>query len=83
MSNLVPGSVVVGTRPTLPIRGVSLLLGNDLTGGKVVADPKVTSKSITLVGTEKLEEVIPGNFPSCAVTQAMAKKAQEEPKDFY
>ena len=30
MSDLVTGSVVVGTRPTLPIKGVSLLLGNDL-----------------------------------------------------
>ena len=45
--DLVHGSVVVGTRPTLPIKGVSLLLGNDLVGGKVVADPKVTSKPIT------------------------------------
>ena len=80
VSDLVTGSVVVGTRPTLPIKGVSLLLGNDLAGGKVVADPKVTSKPITLVSTEKLEEVIPGIFPSCAVTRAMAKKAQEEPK---
>ena len=81
VSDLVTGSVVVGTRPILPIKGVSLLLGNDLAGGKVVADPKVTSKPITLVSTEKLEEVIPGIFPSCAVTRAMAKKAQEEPKD--
>ena len=80
VSDLVTGSVVVGTRATLPIKGVSLLSGNDLAGGKVVADPKVTSKPITLVSTEKLEEVIPGIFPSCAVTQAMAKKAQEEPK---
>ena len=31
--------------------------------------------------TEKLEEVIPGIFPSCAVTRAMAKKAKEEPRD--
>ena len=40
-------------------------------------DPKVSSKPITLVSTKKSEEVIPGIFPSCAVTQArrnMAKK---------
>ena len=37
--------------------------------------------SRSLVSTEKLEEVIPGIFSSCAVTRAMAKKAQEEPKD--
>ena len=71
----------MGTRPTLPIEEISLLLGNDLVGGKVVTDPKVTSKPITLISTDKLEEVIPGIFPSCVVTQAMAKKAQEEPKD--
>ena len=47
----------------------------------MVADPKITSEPITLVSTEKLEEVIPGIFSSCAVTRAMAKKAQEEPKD--
>ena len=81
VSDLVTGSVVVGTRPTLPIKGVSLLLRNDLAGGKVVADPKVASKLITLVRTKKLEEVIPGIFPSCAVTPAMAKKSQEEPKE--
>ena len=40
VSDLVAGSVVEGTRPTLPIKGVSLLLGNDLAGGKVVADSK-------------------------------------------
>ena len=36
VSYLVTGSVVVGTGPSLPIKGVSLLFGNDLTGGKVV-----------------------------------------------
>ena len=53
VSDLVTGSVVMGTRPTLPIKGVYLLLGNGLAGGKVVVDPKVTSKPITLVSTEK------------------------------
>ena len=47
----------------------------------MVADPKVTSKPITLVSTERFEEVIPGIFTSCVVTRAMAKKAQGEPKD--
>ena len=81
VSDLVIGSIVAGTRPTLPINGVSLLLGNDLAGGKVVADPKVICKPITLVSIQKLGEVIPGLISSCAVTRAMAKKAEEEPKD--
>ena len=47
----------------------------------MAADPKITSKLITVVSTEKLEKVIPGIFPPCAVTRAMAKKTQEEPKE--
>ena len=78
-SNLISGPVVVGTRPTLPIKGVALLLGNNLAGGRVIANPKVTSKPVTLENVEKLEEDSPGVFPSCAVTRAMAKKAAEEP----
>ena len=66
ISDLVTGSVVVGYSPTVPIKGISLLLGNDLAGGKVVVDPKVTSKPITLVSNEKLEEVFPHIFTSCA-----------------
>lgn len=36
-SDLITGPVTVGVRPTLPVPGVSLLLGNDLAGGKVVS----------------------------------------------
>ena len=32
---LVTGPVVVGVRPSLPVQGVSLVLGNDLAGGQV------------------------------------------------
>ena len=53
---------MVGARPTLPIKGMSLLLGNDLAGDKVVADPRVTSKLITLVSIEKLGEDVPDIF---------------------
>ena len=48
VSDLVTGCVVLGTKPSLPIEEISLLLGNDLAVGKVVADPEVTSKLITL-----------------------------------
>ena len=37
-SDLVSGEVVVGLRPTLPIEGVSLILGNDLAGEKVIPE---------------------------------------------
>ena len=32
-----------GIRPSLPFKGVHLLLGNDLAGDKVVVDPLLTS----------------------------------------
>ena len=42
-SDLVTGLVAVGIRPSLPFKGVRLLLGNDLAGDKVVVDPLLTS----------------------------------------
>jgi len=35
-SDLVKGAVMVGIRPTLPVGGISLILGNDLVGSKVM-----------------------------------------------
>ena len=32
-SDLVTGPVIVGIRPSLPIKGISMILGNDLAGG--------------------------------------------------
>ena len=43
-SDFVCGSVTVGVRPTLPIEGVSLLLGNYLAGDKVIVNPIVSDK---------------------------------------
>ena len=42
-SYLVTGLVAVGIRPSLPFKGVHLLLGNDLVGDKVVVDPLLTT----------------------------------------
>ncbi len=73
-SNLVTGHVVVGLRPSLPVKGVSLLLGNDLAGGKVESNIHMISKPST---SDILPEVDTELFPSCAVTRAMAKQALE------
>ena len=43
-SDLVSGTVVVGVRPTLPIPGVSLILGNDLAREKVIPDLQVMNE---------------------------------------
>ena len=75
-SDLVTGLVAVGIRPSLPFKGVHLLLGNDLAGDKVVVDPLLTSTPCVDQPPESIEQEIPDLYPSCAVTRAMAKKAK-------
>jgi hypothetical protein len=43
-SDLITGPVIVGVRHNLPFEGDSLLLGNDLAGKKVVAEPIATNE---------------------------------------
>ena len=76
-SALVTGLVAVGIRPSLPFKGVHLLLGNDLAGDKVVVDPLLTSTPCVDQPTDPIEQEIPDLNPSCAVTTAMAKKANQ------
>ena len=47
-TDLVSGTVIVGVRPELPVKGVSMLLGNDLAGGKVLPEPIVTREPCTV-----------------------------------
>ena len=74
-SDLVTGLVAVGIRPSLPFKGVHLLLGNDLAGDKVVVDPLLTNTPCVDQPLDPIEQEIPDLYPSCAVTRAMAKKA--------
>ena len=74
-SDLVNGPVAVGIRQTLPLKGVHLLLGNDLAGDKVVVNPLVTSTPCMDQSPDPIEKELPDLYPSCAVTRAMAKKA--------
>ena len=71
-SDLVSGLVAVGIRPSLPFKGVHLLLCNDLAGDKVVVDPLLTSTPCIDQPPDPIEQEIPD--PSCAVTRAMANK---------
>ena len=43
-SSLINGNIVIGMRPSLPVEGISLILGNDLAGDKVMVDPRVVEK---------------------------------------
>ena len=74
-SDLVTGLVVIGITPSLPFKGVHLLLGNDLAGDKVVVNPLVTDTPNIGQTDYSIEQEIPDLYPSCAVTRAMAKRA--------
>ena len=76
-SDLVTGLVAVGIRPSLPFKGVHLLLGNDLAGDKVVVDPLLTNTPYVDQPPDPIKQEIPDLYPSCAVTKAMAKKAKQ------
>ena len=70
-TDLVSGTVIVGVRPELPVKGVSMLLGNDLAGGKVLPEPIVTREPCTEADNVENSVV----FPACAVTRSMTRKA--------
>ena len=74
-SELVSGPVIVGTRPTLPVDGISLILGNDLAGGRVQPDPHVVNNPNNLLPAN---EVLVQTFPACVVTRAAARRAQAQ-----
>ena len=80
-SDLVTGLVAVGIRPSLPFKGVHLLLGNDLAGDKVVVNPLLTNIPCIDQPPDPIEQEIPDLYPSCAVTRAMAKKAKQNDGD--
>ena len=68
--------MAVGIRPSLPFKGVHLLLGNDLAGDKVVVEPLLTSTPCVDQPPDPIEPKIPDLYPSCAITRAMVKKAK-------
>jgi len=59
------------------VEGVSLLLGNDVAGAKVMSNPCLCSLPCPDSTIETSRE-IHGLFPACAVTRAMAKQAEKQ-----
>ena len=59
------GNIVIGMRPSLPLEGISLILGNDLAGERLMVDPRVVQKPRDDEKTERLAEKFPSIFPSC------------------
>ena len=66
--SLINGNIVIGMRPSLPVEGISLILGNHLAGRKVMVDPRVVEKPRDDEKTEKLAEKFPGIFSPSVVT---------------
>ena len=75
-SSLINGNIVIGMRPSLPVEGISLILGNDLAGERVMVDPRVVEKPREDEETEKLAEKFPGIFPASVVTRSMKAKKE-------
>ena len=67
---------VIGMRPPLPVEGISLILGNDLAGERVMVDPRVVEKPRDDEKTERLAEKFPGIFPAPVVTRSMKAKKE-------
>lgn len=61
---------LVGVRPTLPVEGISLLLGNN----KVIMEPIVSDEPSYEENELENTEV----FSACVVTRAMSKKLKKE-----
>ena len=75
-SSLINGNIVIGMRPSLPVEGISLILGNDLAGERVMVDPRVVERPRDVENTERLAEKFPGIFPASVVTRSMKAKKE-------
>lgn len=72
-SDLCSGLVRVAVCTSLPMKGVDLILGNDLAGGKVMPLLEVLDKP-SESASDELGEAYPHVFPACAVTRAQSRK---------
>ena len=80
-SNLVTGVVTLGVISSLPVEGISMLLGNDLAGWKVIPEVHVVETPVSNPSTEQLTEEFPNIFPACAVTRSQ-KRFRKSDEDF-
>ena len=67
-AELVLGPVMVGGMTSLPVEGISLILGNDLARNQVMADLCVCSTPRLSTESEESQLQRSGVFPSSAVT---------------
>lgn len=70
--DLVQGNVEVGVRPELPVKGVDVILGNDLAGGRIwPVKSDETSKQSALEKPQDLDSLEKSVSSACAVTRSM------------
>ena len=82
-SRLVSGPVTVGVRSSLPHKGIQFILGNDLAGEKVIADPYLPTRSCVdqpVDSVDPVEQKSPGGYSACAVTHAGDRKKEGKEK---
>ena len=73
-SELFTGTITVGVWHTLPVKGISLILGNDVMGSKVTASPM--EKQVRKESVDKMILQIENPVsisPTCALTRSMQK----------
>ena len=76
-SEVIKGVVSIGVTKSCPVRGISLVLGNDLAGERVkVQKPLLGKYPQSDFKTDMLENDFPGIFPACVTTRAMSRKPQ-------
>ena len=71
MASLKTGPVVIGVQSSLPVRGIIVLLGNNLAGRRVIVNPKLSDKPHMLTNDNGTTKHLSELFSSCAVTLAM------------
>ena len=71
---VISGYVTVGILLDLPVKGVSLLLANDLAADKVMINSCVSSHPCSPANTDAEMQDTPGLYPVWAVSRAVAKK---------
>lgn len=64
----------VGVRPSLPVKGITFILGNDLAGGKVMPMLEVADAPNMCFPSVGLSRDYPEVFSACIITRAQSKK---------
>lgn len=74
-SKLITGFVKVAVRSELPVKGISMIIGNDLAGGKVHPLPEVVDNPLDEPSVlNKDHAAVLTVFPACAITRAQSRK---------